>query len=168
MSGHEGGAVGTHPEDGFGDFQGLAEATDGVEADREWFHFRGAEEAFAHGGFDDRWADGVDADAFGGGFEGSALREREYAVLAGAISCCAGRADKASDGRHVDDGSACALLQHLLDFILEAEPDAFEVDGDGAVPVFLGLLCNRNPRAFNAGVVEGDVEAAILFHGLLE
>ena len=61
---------------------------------------------------------------------------------------------------HVDDSAATFLFEHLLNFVFEAEPDSLQIDVHDTVKVFLGLIDNGNPFAFNAGIVKGDVEAA--------
>ena len=88
-------------------------------------------------------------------------------MFAGDVDACARKALNAGDGRHVDDGAASALFEHLLNFVFEAEPEAFEIDVVDVVPVFFGLLDERNPTAFDARVVESDVEAAEFVGGFL-
>src|SRR5882724_7013371 len=168
LPGHEGSAVGAHPEDGFRNFHRPTEAPDGMETEGELPGFWGAEEAFAHWRLDDGRTDSIDTNAFGCRFKSGAFREADDAVLCGAVGGGSSRSDETRDGRHVDDGSARALLQHLLNFVLQAEPDTLEVDGEGAVKVFLRLFSNRNAVAFNAGVVEANVEAAEFLDGLLD
>ena len=125
------------------------------------------EGAIGHGSFDDGRANGVDANFGGGAFESGCFREAEHAVFAGDIDACPRKTLNAGDGRHVDDGAAFALLDHLLNFVFEAEPESFQIDVVDVVPVFFGLIDERNPDAFDAGVVEGDVEAAEFLDGFL-
>lgn len=75
LAGHEGGAVGAHPEDGFGDFRGFAETADGMLREDAFVDFWRVEEPVGHGGFDDGGADGVDANAVFGAFERSGFGE---------------------------------------------------------------------------------------------
>ena len=60
----------------------------------------------------------------------------------------------------VDDRAASALLQHLLKFVFQAQPRAFEIDVNRPVPVFLALLDDGHPVTLDAGVIEGVVQAA--------
>jgi hypothetical protein len=80
-------------------------------------------------------------------------------VFACDVDARAGKTLYASDGRHVDDGAATTLFDHLLYFIFQAEPRAFEIDVNGLVPFFFGLLDDRDPMALDARVVEGIVKA---------
>jgi hypothetical protein len=56
----------------------------------------------------------------------------------------------------------------LRDFVFEGEPDTFEIDVDGAVPIFFGLFRDGNAFALNARVIEGDVEAAKFFDSFVD
>jgi hypothetical protein len=77
---------------------------------------------------------------------------RAYGRTRGAHETC--------HGRHVDDSAASLLFEHLLNFVFEAEPDSLQIGVHDTVKVFLGLIDNGHPFAFNAGIVKGDVEAA--------
>jgi len=88
-------------------------------------------------------------------------------VLARAVRSCPRGTDEARDGRHVDDNSA-ALLEHLLNFVLQAKPHAFQIDVDGAVPVFFGLFGNGAPALLDPGVIERNIQTAKLFHRFLD
>jgi len=139
-----------------------------METEGKLIHLRSPENAFTHGCFDDSGADGVNANPFGRVFKCGAFGQADDAVLGRAVRRRSRRANPSGDRRHVDDSSARTLLQHLLQLVLQAEPDALEIDGDGAIPVVFGLLCDWNPVAFNSCVVKGDVEAAVLVDGLLQ
>src|SRR5882724_7836835 len=94
LPGHEGSAVGAHPEYGFRNFHRLTEAPDGMESERELPGFRGAEEAFAHRGLDDGGANGIDANAFGRRLKGGAFGQTDDAVFRSAVSGRTSRSDK--------------------------------------------------------------------------
>src|SRR6185312_11356011 len=55
--------------------------------------------------------------------------------------------------------------EHLTDFVLHTEPDAFEIDGEGLVPVFFGVVGGKEHLSGDAGIVEGAVEAAPFRNG---
>src|SRR5207245_8486979 len=95
------------------------------------------------------------------GFERGRLRQPHHAMLASAIRGCPSGANPTCDGGHVDDGS---LLEHLLNFALQAKPDAFEIDVDGAIPVFFGLFGDGAPAPLDPGVIERNIQAAKLLH----
>ncbi len=70
-------------------------------------------------------------------------------------------AHQARDRRHVHDRAA-ALLLHLLQLVLHAQPNASQVDGDHLVEIRLRHLRDRLPVALDAGVVECSIDAAVL------
>ncbi len=76
--------------------------------------------------------------------------------------------DQAGNRRHVYNSSAAALLEHLPNFVLQAEPDTFEIDLDGPIPVFFGLSDDGRPDTLDSGVIEGDIQAAKSLHRLLD
>src|SRR5215467_8609975 len=59
------------------------------------------------------------------------------------------------------------LLEHLGDLVLHAEPDTLEVDGDRAVPVFLGAVSRWSVRPRNTSVVMRIIQSAIGLDNLL-
>ena len=73
--------------------------------------------------------DGVDTNAPFGIFQCRRLREPNDAMFAGNVGH-ASRADQVTHGRHVHDGAAAALVQHLANLILHTQPDALEIDVD--------------------------------------
>ena len=95
-----------------------------------------------HRRLDHRRAHDVYSDSASGVFERGRLCEPNHAVLARAIGSCPRQTHKPRHGRHVYDRSATALLEHLPDLVLEAKPNAFEINVDGAIPVFLGLFAD--------------------------
>lgn len=101
-------------------------------------------------------------------FERGGLCQSHHAVLARAVRGGPGGTHQAGDGRHVDDGSATALLEHLLNFVLQAKPGAFEVDVDGAVPVFFGLFGDGDPVPLDPGIIERHIQAPKLLHRFLD
>src|SRR3546814_3408789 len=62
----------------------------------------------------------------------------------------------------VDDHAATTLRKHRLDFILDRQPDALEVDAYRVVELNLSQLNDRLHCSFGAGIVEGDVVPAEL------
>src|SRR3989442_15604018 len=132
LAGHEGCTVRAHPHDGFRDFHRRSKTADGMQTERELFRLRRAPETFAHGRFDHRGTHDVYPNAASRGFERCGLRQPHHAMLASAIRGCPSGANPTCDGGHVDDDSTTALLEHLLNFVLQAKPDAFEIDVDGA------------------------------------
>ena len=63
---------------------------------------------------------------------------------------------------------AAALLEHQRDFVLHAQEHAAEVDADDPVPLLLGEIGRSRDRLFDAGVVEGEVEAPECLDRLVE
>src|SRR5258708_11470749 len=122
--------------------------------------FRIAESPVGHRSFNDRGADRVHANSLRGVFEGGGSSKTDDAMFAGDVHARSAGANQSSDGRHVHNRAPAALLEHLLNFICKAKPDAFETDVDDGVPIFFGLFNDGFPIAFDAGVVEGDVETA--------
>src|SRR6266478_7947853 len=133
-----------------------------MEAERELLHLRCAPETLAHRCFDHRRTHDIYSNAASRVFERGGLRQPHHAMLASAIRGCPSGANPTCDGGHVDDGSTTALLEHLLNFVLQAKPDAFEIDVDGAIPVFFGLLGSGAPAPLDPGVIEGNIQAAKL------
>jgi RHS repeat-associated protein len=131
-----------------------------MEIDYELVGFRIAIGTLGHKRLDHRWAHDVYPDASSGIFERSGLRQPDHAVLARAIRSCPRQTYQARGGRHVYDSSTTALLEHLPNFVLEAEPNAFEIDVDRTIPVFFGLLVDGCPSALDPGIIEGDIQAA--------
>src|SRR5271165_5486812 len=85
-------------------------------------------------------------------------------MFARTIRACPSRTNQAHDRGHVYNGAATALLEHLPNLVLQAEPDAFEIDLDGPIPVFFGLSGDGYPNTLDPGVIEGDVQAAKSLH----
>jgi hypothetical protein len=71
----------------------------------------------------------------------------------------AGEALDAGAGGGVDDRTA-AMPEHQLDLVLHGHERAAQVDRDQAVPFVVADLVNGLDRLLDAGVVEGDVQAA--------
>src|SRR4029450_13752784 len=79
-----------------------------------WFH---GHHACNHGRFDGPGANRVDANASGGIFERSTLRQPEYSVFGCMIRCSASYADQATDRGAVDD-RATFLFAHLSPYFM--------------------------------------------------
>src|SRR6266446_1814198 len=98
-----------------------------MEAERELLHLRCAPETLAHRCFDHRRTHDIYSNAASRVFERGGLRQPHHAMLASAIRGCPSGANPTCDGGHVDDGSTTALLEHLLNFVLQAKPDALRL-----------------------------------------
>src|SRR5207253_1510100 len=59
-------------------------------------------------------------------------------------------------------------LQHLLNFEFQAQPRSLQIDIDDLVPIFFSLFNDGFPIAFDACVVESDVETSEFFDGFLD
>src|SRR5437016_21685 len=76
--------------------------------------------------------------------------------------------DYACDRRTVYDGAA-TCLQHLGDLVLHGKPDAFDINAHHYVEVRFSVIDKRRLHvAFNAGVVEGDIETATRFYSVVD
>src|SRR5690606_12443575 len=115
---------------------------------------------------DEGWPDRVDPNALGRILERRALGQSDHSVFGGDISGRIGEADGTEDRGHVDDGSA-SRFEHRRD--LEAHPveDPVQVDPDHLIPSVDRILASRSLGAADAGVVDGDVEAAVLVDSVL-
>ena len=168
LAGRERGFIGAEPEHGFGDFGRFAEAAERMHGADTFTGSGVTESAIGHGSFDNGWTDSINANLCGGAFDGGDFGKADDTVFAGDVNAGAGKAHDSGDRRHIDDGTACALLRHLLNFIFEAEEEAFEIDVMDVVPVFLGLVSEGNPCSFDACIVERDVQAAVFLNGFLD
>ena len=109
----------------------------------------------------------VDADAVAAIFRSGGLGQADHRVLAGGIDRLRRRAHQARHRCRIDDRPA-ALLEHLADLVLHAQPRALDVDVDDAVEQrFLGVG-QRQVLFLDAGVVKGAVEAAEIRHRLVD
>src|SRR5450432_2752765 len=124
MSRHERRAVRAHPQHGFCNFLGPSKTADGMKIENKLVDSRLLVGTVGHRRLDHCRAYYVYADAASGIFERGGLCETNHAVLARAIRRCASQTYKPRYGRHVHDSSATALLEHLPDFVLEAQPNA--------------------------------------------
>ena len=61
-----------------------------------------------------------------------------------------------------------AVLQHPRDLVFHGEPHAFDIDVHDRVIVGFGLLDQRRDVAFDAGIVEGQIEPAICLHRMID
>lgn len=68
------------------------------------------------------------------------------------------------NGGGVDDGAA-TCLEHHRDLVAHGQEHAGGVHTHGAVPVLHRLLVQRGGRRQDAGIVEGDVDGAVLLDG---
>src|SRR4029434_4935248 len=76
--------------------------------------------------------------------------------------------DYACDRRTVYDGAA-TCLQHLRDLVLHGKPDAFNINVHHRVEVGFSVIDERGLHvAFDAGVVEGDIETAARLYSVVD
>jgi hypothetical protein len=61
--------------------------------------------------------------------------------------------NQTSDRRAVDDGTF-ALYKHFSNFMLHAEPNPFQVYGNGFIPIFLCTISRGSRISFNTGIVK--------------
>src|ERR1700691_3467258 len=120
-------------------------------------NFRSAKKRPCHRCFDHRRANCVHPNLALRIFQRSGLRQPDYAMLARAISSCTNCAHQACNGCHIYNRSPAALLEHLPDFVLQAEPDALEIDVDGAIEIFFRLPNDGSPDALDSGVIKSDI-----------
>jgi hypothetical protein len=92
------------------------------------------------------------------------LGGRGLVLVGGVVAGPSGLSDESAQGGAVDDRAA-ALAAHLTKLVLEAGPDAAEVDRGHLVERRDVLVGQVSGRAGDAGVVEGQVEPAELGHG---
>src|SRR5471030_445555 len=123
-----------------------------------------ADDAVQHRRVDRTWRSVVDAHAGSCHFQRGRLGQAVDGMLAGYVQRGARQADLAGDRRDVDDAAA-ALRNHYRQLIFQAEEDAQHVGVEDGVVVLDGLAGDRAADAFVAGVVDGDVEAAVAGHG---
>ena len=89
-----------------------------MEADRVFVELRRAKNALAHRRFDHRRTHNIYPDTISRIFKRSGLGQSDYSMFACNIRCGPRRTHQARNRRHVDDGSATALLEHLPKFVL--------------------------------------------------
>src|SRR5436189_1448810 len=76
--------------------------------------------------------------------------------------------DYACDRGTIYDGAA-TCLQHLGDLVLHGKPDAFDINAHHRIEIGFSLIDERWLHlAFDAGVVEGDIETATRLHSMLD
>src|SRR6266480_1561345 len=76
--------------------------------------------------------------------------------------------DYACDRRTVYDGAG-TCFQHLRDLVLHGKPDTSDINAHHRVEVGFSLVDKRWLHgAFDAGVVEGDIETATHLHDMLD
>ena len=155
-------------EHGLGGFGHGTDAADGMDAGKPValgiIGFGLADETVEHRGLDGTKGDGVDAHPLLGDFERGRAGQAIYGVLGRDVNPKAGHADLAGHGGGVDDGPA--VRQERGDFILHAQEHAENINVKGLAVIVLGLLFGGEAGcAFNAGIVEGVVQAAIGFDG---
>src|SRR5208282_6114642 len=129
-------------------------------------NLRSAKEPFSHGRFDGSRTHCINPNSTPSGFQRSGLRQSQHSMFTRTVHCCSRRTDQTGNRRHVYNRSAAALLEHLQNLVLQAEPDALEIDVDGPIKVFFGLIDDWYPNALDPSIIEGDVQAAKFLHRL--
>src|SRR5947207_9943345 len=168
VASYERGFFGAEPEHGFRDLHRFAEAADGMLSEYAFADLGIAESALGHRCFDDCGADGVDANPFSCVFQRGGPGETDDAMFTGNINSSTSSTHQTRDGRHIHDGAGGSLLQHLLNFEFQAQPRSLQIDIDDLVPIFFSLFNDGFPIAFDACVVESDVETSEFFDGFLD
>ncbi len=125
--------------------------------------------ALGHGGIDEAWGDGVDADQIGGVAGGAAAGEAYDACLGGGVGMGGEVFWRGGRGEHageVQDDSGLFVIEPELDGGTVREKDGGKVEIEGFLP---GLIGERMERAIAPGasrasgnVVEA-VEVSVLF-----
>jgi hypothetical protein len=127
-----------------------------------------AKDAISHGRFSKPGAHCINPNSALRIFQRGGLRQTDHSMFAGTIGCDPGSTDQAYNRCHIYDSSATTLPKHLPDLVFQAEPYAFEIDGDGAIPVFFGLSDDGSLDTLDSGVIEGYIQAAESLHNLLD
>src|SRR5262245_10393937 len=70
------------------------------------------------------------------------------------------KANQSSHRRCVDNCST-SLFEHLLKFVLHAQPHAFEVDSEYPVPMSVSILDGWLDHSLNPSVIKGAVETSV-------
>ena len=125
------------------------------------FLFGGLIRDLVHGRVDSAWEDGVDPDVLRPVFGGENLSQTDQSGFARRIGCDTGKTDGVADKRAREDDRALALLQHGRDLMLGGEERARQIDLERFVPAVKRNARGRPLLAEGAGVVEGDIEAAV-------
>ena len=86
-------------------------------------------------------------------------------MFAGHIGRAVAKADQAGDRGGVDD-RAPAVAEHVLDFVLHAQPHALQVDANDLRPALFRIVAGLGHAALDAGIVERAVETAVGLDGL--
>ena len=118
-----------------------------------------------HGGADHAGAEGVDADAVRGEFQGEGLGDADYRELGAAVGGHARGAALAGDGCRVHDGGIVGGAQCAQGGAGHQE-DALGVHGEDLVPLRFAELLDW-AAVHHAGVVDQHVQAAEGVHGRL-
>ena len=90
-------------------------------------------------------------------FNGRRLGEADNAVLGGDIGRGGGKADRAQNRGHVDNGAA-ARGQDGRNLVAHAVEHAGQIGGDDLVPAVERIVARRRGGAGNAGIVDGQVQ----------
>jgi hypothetical protein len=114
------------------------------------------------------WADCVHSDSEGTDLLGHRLGHEDDACLRGAVRREHGETGLAGLRGHADDPATATLCDHLAARCAHAEEDAAQINSDRAVEAFVGHLNERKRWVADAGVVDGDVDAAEALDGLRE
>ena len=104
---------------------------------------------------------GVHSNSLGGKLQRCGLSETRYTVFACDIADLTGTTNQAKHGTIIHDGSPAAF-QQLRNFVLHAKPNTRQVGRHYAVPIFLARFENTPCRSYEAGIVEGIVQATVL------
>jgi hypothetical protein len=150
------------PRDCLADFRGLAE-TPQRAATRETLLGLGplAEQPIHHRSTNGTWAYGVDADAMLAVFDRGCARQSRDAMLRRHVGRHPADSGQSRARRRIDDRAALALLEHLRELGLHAQPNAGQVDRQDAVPVVALALVSEAASALDARVVERAVELSV-------
>jgi hypothetical protein len=113
------------------------------------------------GGLDEAGTHGIDPDALLGVLDGRGASQTDHAMLGRDVGAGLGEPDRAEDRGHVDDGAA-PVGEHGRELMEHAVEDAVQVDRQDLAPALDRILPGRQLIAPDAGVVDGDVEPAVV------
>jgi hypothetical protein len=122
--------------------------------------------AVVHRRLDQARADDVDANALRRELRRCRCRQTDLAVFRRHIGRPAGETEKRIHRTDIDDRPAIAGGQHRSCFMLHAQEASAQIGVDGDVPSVIRNFRDRRNDAFGAGIVDGDVKAAMGLHGV--
>ena len=120
--------------------------------------------ALQQAGVDRAGRNGIDSNIRSSQLQGSGLGQANHSMFASGIDRDVGDARYSRAGCGVHDSPA-AMRQHMRNLVLQAQPDALEIDAHDPIEIGLLQLMNRSEATFDAGIVDRGMNATQSLRG---